>query len=307
MTAIETGRRTDEASPRIAAAHWRTTCLNCGATLAGSYCGECGQHAAPPHPTLRELGGEAFAELSGWDGKVAETVRALIRKPGKLTVEFLAGRRASYLSPLRLYLTCSVIYFLIAAWVPSSARSSIVVTPGASVGAKASPINIVDLDKQGGLTDEDRQQIARTIEKAPPLIKPVMRRVSTDARGFQTDMLAALPKALFALLPVFAAILALFYRRRHFAEHLYFALHLHAFIFIAIAFAKLSRLSNAAGIQMAVGVAILIWVLGYTHAAFRRVYGGSFAVTALKEVGIGALYLTASIPALFFLALWVGR
>ena len=43
-------------------------CLNCGSALVGPFCAECGQRAVPPYPTLRELVGDAFAELSGWDG-----------------------------------------------------------------------------------------------------------------------------------------------------------------------------------------------------------------------------------------------
>jgi hypothetical protein len=35
-------------------------------------------------------------------------------KPGKLTQEFVAGRRASYLPPFRLYLVLSIIFFLAA-------------------------------------------------------------------------------------------------------------------------------------------------------------------------------------------------
>src|SRR3954454_20659390 len=136
MTAIETleqreSVRGSEPAPR----DWRSTCLNCGSSLTGPFCAECGQRAVPPHPTLRELGGEAFAELSGWDGKVAGTIRALIRKPGKLTVEFLEGRRARFVSPLRLYLTCSVMYFLAAASAPSRIQSSVVITPSVTVSS----------------------------------------------------------------------------------------------------------------------------------------------------------------------------
>jgi len=227
VTAIETSSRIRETTNQLTPADWRTTCLNCGSALSGSFCSECGQRAAPPHPSLRELGGEAFAELSGWDGKVAETVRALLRKPGKLTIEFLEGRRARYLSPLRLYLMCSVIYFLIAAAGPTNLRSSIVITPGGPI-EKGSRQTIVDADKAAGLTAEERAQIASMIDKSPSLLQPLMRRVSSDAKAFQNEMFASLPKALFALLPVFAGILTLFYRKRRFAEHLYFALHLHA-------------------------------------------------------------------------------
>ena len=304
MTAIETAPRVRETTSRPTPDDWRTTCLNCGASLSGSFCSECGQRAAPPHPSLRELGGEAFAELSGWDGKVAETVRALLRKPGKLTIEFLEGRRARYLSPLRLYLMCSVIYFLIAAAGPTNLRSSIVITPGGPI-EKGSRQTIVDADKAAGLTAEERAQIASMIDKSPSLLQPLMRRVSSDAKAFQNEMFASLPKALFALLPVFAGILTLFYRKRRFAEHLYFAFHLHAFIFIALSLAAVSRLAHVMPIQAAVGIGVLVWLPIYAHLAFRRVYGGTHGGLFLKEIGIGALYVAASIPAIFVLAIWV--
>src|SRR3954466_13252843 len=81
---------------------WRVKCLNCGAALAGAFCAECGQRAMPPHPTVRELVGDAFAEFVGWDGKFADTLRTLLRKPGELTRQWLDGRRVRFISPLRL-------------------------------------------------------------------------------------------------------------------------------------------------------------------------------------------------------------
>src|SRR5687768_10569944 len=96
-----------------------SACLNCGAALDGKFCARCGQRDIPPYPSVRELASDAVAEFSGWDGRLAATVRALVRRPGFLTGEFLAGRRARYISPVRLYLTASVLYFLIAANAPN--------------------------------------------------------------------------------------------------------------------------------------------------------------------------------------------
>jgi hypothetical protein len=95
-------------------------CLNCGAALHGAFCGACGQRSVPADPTVSELAGDAWQELSGYDGRVAATFRGLLH-PGRLTLEYLQGRRARYLSPVRLYLTVSVIYFLIAATAPQIA------------------------------------------------------------------------------------------------------------------------------------------------------------------------------------------
>jgi 16S rRNA U516 pseudouridylate synthase RsuA-like enzyme len=88
------------------------TCLNCGATLAGRFCADCGQRDVPPRPTVRELAGDAYGELVGWDGRLARTLALLLRSPGTLIREILDGRRSAYISPVRLYLACSLLYFL---------------------------------------------------------------------------------------------------------------------------------------------------------------------------------------------------
>lgn len=78
-------------------------CLNCGTTLTGAYCAACGQQrvdlVVPTWHVLRE----AFADATDIDGRLLRTARALL-SPGKLTVEFLQGRRAPYVGPLKLFL-----------------------------------------------------------------------------------------------------------------------------------------------------------------------------------------------------------
>jgi hypothetical protein len=89
-------------------------CLNCGASLVGAYCAACGQPAvdlaAPTWHVIRE----ALAEVTDLDGRMLRTVRALA-SPGRLTVEFLRGRRASYIGPLKLFLLAGTI--LTTTWI----------------------------------------------------------------------------------------------------------------------------------------------------------------------------------------------
>src|ERR1700716_3678612 len=92
-------------------------CLNCGAQIGGQFCGSCGQRDIPPYPSVRELAIDAALEFSGWDGRLASTLRALVLRPGLLTREFLEGRRARYISPLPLYLMASLSYFVL--YVPA--------------------------------------------------------------------------------------------------------------------------------------------------------------------------------------------
>ena len=92
-----------------------TVCGNCGAELQGAFCHACGQKVTGPDVSLHDFFHEAFHEFAHLDGKIVQTLRLLMTKPGMLTKEFLEGRRARYISPLRLYLTCSLLFFALAA------------------------------------------------------------------------------------------------------------------------------------------------------------------------------------------------
>ncbi|MEO0424688.1 MAG: DUF3667 domain-containing protein [Pseudomonadota bacterium] len=92
-------------------------CLNCGATLSGEYCGACGQRDVDLERPFPSLAREVVEESLQLDGRVARTLTTLVRRPGELTRQYLAGRRQLYTSPLRLYLVISVLFFLVAAGV----------------------------------------------------------------------------------------------------------------------------------------------------------------------------------------------
>ena len=97
--------------PPLRAAH---RCLNCGAVLTGRYCANCGQAADVHVPSTAELVHEALEGITHSDSRLWRTLYLLWFKPGKLTQEFVAGRRAAYLPPFRLYLVLSILFFLAA-------------------------------------------------------------------------------------------------------------------------------------------------------------------------------------------------
>src|SRR5580698_2382681 len=92
-------------------------CRNCGAALSGRFCANCSQAADVHVPSTRELLHEALEGLTHSDSRLWRTLRLLWFKPGRLTQEFVAGRRAAYLPPFRLYLILSIIFFLIASFI----------------------------------------------------------------------------------------------------------------------------------------------------------------------------------------------
>ena len=90
-------------------------CKNCQRGLEGAYCPNCGQRDVDLERPIWSLIGDILKETFELDGRSA------------LTHEFLAGRRRTYTSPLRLYLAISISFFVFAAW---GAKSGILLEPG---------------------------------------------------------------------------------------------------------------------------------------------------------------------------------
>jgi hypothetical protein len=88
-------------------------CLNCGATVTGKYCSECGQENVEPKESAGHLISHFFNDVTHFDGKFFSTLKQLLFRPGFLSKEYMNGRRARYLNPIRMYLFTSFIFFLV--------------------------------------------------------------------------------------------------------------------------------------------------------------------------------------------------
>jgi len=89
-------------------------CLNCGDPVPKNYCGNCGQKFQPTKLPLRLYLEDTVETLFNIDNRVFKTLKDLLLKPGKITTEYIDGHRASYLPPLRIYISVSLIYFFFA-------------------------------------------------------------------------------------------------------------------------------------------------------------------------------------------------
>jgi hypothetical protein len=88
-------------------------CLNCGTQVIGSFCHKCGQENIYPKESAWQLVSHFFRDITHFDGKFFTTLKFLILKPGFLSKEYIIGRRASYVNPVRMYLFTSALFFLI--------------------------------------------------------------------------------------------------------------------------------------------------------------------------------------------------
>ncbi len=94
----------------------RDTCANCEAPLVGPYCSQCGQRAADRVIPLHEMTQEWMEDLFEFDVRIFRTLPTFFFKPGRLTKEYVQGRRVRYVRPLRLYLVASFILFTVLAF-----------------------------------------------------------------------------------------------------------------------------------------------------------------------------------------------
>ena len=272
-----------------------SACLNCGAELTGPFCSACGQRAIPAYPSVREMAGDAWQELSGYDGRFARTFRLLLRHPGALTLEVLEGRRARYIAPVRLYLVASVTYFLIAAASPNLTPPPNPQLPGTTVKIDLSTGDAA----LSSLSPEQRDQMLKALDRAPWWAAPLLRTALTSPREFRARFLTYFPRVLFALVPVFAGIVALFFRRRRFLVPLVFSLHLHTAVFLVFSLTELSNFPRHLGFAAFWGLVAFAFTLAYSLLAFRRVFGESWPWTLAKSAGVAALYAVAGACAMF--------
>lgn len=232
-------------------------CHNCGARLHGRFCASCGQEDRPLDPTLEEVVRDAAREISSLDGRIVRSVRRLFLSPGYLTREFFAGRRMSWVSPVRLYLTFSVAYFALAALTGSSPLS---------INARFS-----------GADEQGIRQIQQAVDQA---------------------LATWIPRAMFLLVPVFAALVAWVRRsaRCKYPHHLVFALHVFAAFFGAQAAAiALGSLADRSVVTAGFGAATLVYAFAYLAAALRLVYAGTLRRAIRDAVVLLVLHWLATV------------
>jgi hypothetical protein len=88
-------------------------CLNCHIAVKGRFCHRCGQENIEPKESVWDLISHFFKDITHFDGKFFNTVKYLFKKPGFLSKEYMIGRRAAYVNPIRMYIFTSAFFFLI--------------------------------------------------------------------------------------------------------------------------------------------------------------------------------------------------
>ncbi|HEY2047876.1 MAG TPA: DUF3667 domain-containing protein [Caulobacteraceae bacterium] len=252
-------------------------------------------------PTARAFVHELVLHHLAAEGRIWRTLRALLLHPGLLTIEYLRGRKAAYVPPLRLYLTASVVFFLTLRIAIAPGNERLIEAVHRDLNDHRTTFSIVDLGVAHAIRKPDGSldctfpiwfcaHIQDRILRPPGELE---RRLASLA----PDLFDHLSEAMFLLLPIFAVLLQIAYWRRTYGEHILFALHVHSFWHLAL---LLTLIPGLSWMQFPV----ILYMGGYALTALHAVYPTAWWVTALKGAAITLAYLTSLLLVTGAIAVW---
>lgn len=290
----------------VPAAREPARCLNCGTVAQGRHCPQCGQAVDVHVLSMKEVAGDVTHSLLHLDSRVWQTLRLLVRKPGELTREFIAGRHQMYIPPFRLYLAVSILYFALSALLPESGLFDLdAPKPGEDVVA---PIILddegvpqADIELALGRDKSCQVNIFGDSSDSTDLEQALSRaceNIKLDGgRHFIERFAASAPKLMFLFLPLMAGVAMLFYwrPRRLYTEHLVLFLHNHAFTYLLLAVtAILNEITELkfplAGVLGFFMFLMWCWLPWYVYRSMRVVYAEGRFKTLLKFFTLSTIY-----------------
>jgi hypothetical protein len=219
---------------------------------------------------VRAFASQAAADLTSLDSRVLRSLGLLLARPGRLTREFLDGRRIRYTQPVQLYLGCAAAFFFVNAYRPFFSFDP-------AAGQVVSSLGVTGVS--GDLGGDARRSLAG-------------RGISLDVfrERFEATVTGYLPAFLVVSVLLFALALHLIYRRprRGYLEHALFALHWSAFYLLLMIVDRLLP-QGRAGPNLGDG-AISLVAVAYLGLALGRVYGQGRLITGVKAVGLFVVY-----------------
>jgi hypothetical protein len=294
-----------------------TQCPNCASSLKGkeNFCPNCGQKNHNLRVPIRHLFLEAFEDYFHVDNKLFRTMYVLIFKPGFLVNEFSAGKRMTYVPPVKLYVFLSFMFFLLLSINSHHHPEPLKTTSGNvnidwesdSTGLSFSLFDVNSQELQG-LSDTqidslmDNRGIERTSYKRF-LFRQMARIGATPDSFFYRRVSSSISYMMFVLMPIFALFLYLFHRKRvkYYVDCLMFSIHFHSFVFLLFTICLLLLVIFDSLIPILV-IPLILPV--YFGLGLRRVFQQSRLLTVIKTILIGMLH-TVSLLVLFLLLIVV--
>jgi hypothetical protein len=266
-------------------------CRNCGAFAPDAFCPSCGQETREHPPTFWEFVHEFVTHYLAFEGALWRSLKALVFKPGFLTLEYLAGRKRKYVLPLRLYLTISIVFFV-------ALRLGTLLVPGEQLKASFDASNLAKAEVTvldiGIATIKRNADGSFTCTLPAAICSRVQQRLAESPQEMQrrveqmpSRLLGNLSSAMFLMLPVFALCLKLLYPSAPFGTHMVFAFHQHCLWFLLMLLLMLPWWPTF------IEALVMMWLLISGFIALKKVYGRSWVASIASGAAVSVLYIAA--------------
>ncbi len=299
-----------------------TLCANCATERNGIFCSNCGQNNRDYRRSLPPMLWQLIQEAFDFDGRLIRSLKLLFFKPGALSVEFSRNRRAAYISPIRLYLFTSLLFFFAFSFTSISAP----VEGTLDMGNDDQPAVVAQDDLslfKRHIDEAQHQAVDAILARQDSIAREVLTTLITDfavdrrngeavgwAEAFlYTQAVKALdspgdtlrefadkaPVALFFLLPAYALLLKLVHlrSRKYYVEHLVYALHLHSLAFIL--FSVIAALPDSSPFDtIETGLYSAFFV--YYFLSLKTYYQQGLFKTAIKFGFLLTMYTVLIVP-----------
>jgi ribosomal protein L32 len=306
-----------------------THCKNCGEELHGMYCSKCGQYASEANRPFVESVKLYLEHHYGLDHKLGSTLRYLFFKPGFLAREYMEGHIERHVHPFKLYFFSSILLFgvVLSSHGPSDkkemAKENKPIIDTTSTGAfKINADSSINLRESALPKVKDSLKVKRALEEAGEKENKVKAKAATKKdkeNGFTINVdddgnvnstssrvmknltgvsqkeligrfLHYLSISVLFLMPVFALLLLLAYRRkeRYYTGHLVLSVHLHVMLFLSIALSLLwSRFISE---KYPVGSWMLLAMMAYFVLSLSNFYQERIVKSLLKSMAVLFVY-----------------
>lgn len=150
------------------------TCLNCGHYVEERFCPHCGQENIETRQPFYFLFTHFIEDFTHYDGQFWKTIKYLLFRPGRLTTEYLSGKRQQYVAPVKLYIFVSFITFFLSSILSSDTNSTAntqdenITKEQVSEGKKTAIQQVKVLESTGLLSKENTQKAIDKIENQRP-------------------------------------------------------------------------------------------------------------------------------------------
>jgi hypothetical protein len=278
-------------------------CLNCEEILSGLFCKNCGQKDVSYSKPLGSVISLFFDSWFSVDNRTLRSVFPLFFKPGYLSAQFVAGKRMSFASPIKLYLFSSICYFFL---FNISLRSDSMANVYSSYNEKrlnkAFSKNEDAIKKAEALRNKysvDPPSNDVNIASKPPASNTAKVTTETrfsgrlsekvkDPENLRSNLLKGFSYMFFVLMPLFALFLKWFMgkKKQYYFDHLVLAIHLHAF---ALLFFSVLLLYGMI-LGLTINEYLLLVVVLYFIVSVKRFYSESWVKSIAKSAALLFVY-----------------